>query len=301
MTKNQFAPELVVNLHWKVVVNLTGFSNPGTLLVTLSQFYNGGISQCRNTNIQKMFLMIGSAEKAGSGVSKIISGWVSAHWRRPYVSIATEPDRVILEMPMFSVIPENTLSELKKLFGESVEALGKDELAALAVCHIEGDVTNSKLQYNIDKHKSDITKLLQDLCKNGYLVSDNKTRWTTYHLNTDFNSNSHYSKNDDTSNDDTSPKSIEKSNIIENIKVPKTKKVASNDDTSILKTITKLQTDIIEACSGEYISIEDIAEKVQRSNSHLKNRIIPEMVKAGLLIRLHPKTNHPDQKYISKQ
>ena len=23
----QFAPELVVNLHWKVVVNLTGFSN----------------------------------------------------------------------------------------------------------------------------------------------------------------------------------------------------------------------------------------------------------------------------------
>ncbi|MBW4361098.1 hypothetical protein, partial [Flavobacterium taihuense] len=24
----QFAPELVVNLHWKVVVNLTGFSIP---------------------------------------------------------------------------------------------------------------------------------------------------------------------------------------------------------------------------------------------------------------------------------
>lgn len=23
----QFAPELVVNLHWKVVINLTGFSN----------------------------------------------------------------------------------------------------------------------------------------------------------------------------------------------------------------------------------------------------------------------------------
>ncbi|SHM14309.1 hypothetical protein SAMN05443543_11347, partial [Flavobacterium flevense] len=26
----QFAPELVVNLHWKVVVNLTGFSNYAT-------------------------------------------------------------------------------------------------------------------------------------------------------------------------------------------------------------------------------------------------------------------------------
>ena len=281
------------------------FTNPGTLLVTLSQFYNGGISQCRNTNIQKMFLMIGSAEKAGSGVSKIISGWVSAHWRRPYVTIATDPDRVILEMPMFSVIPENTLSELKKLFGDSVEALGKDELAALAVCHIEGDVTNSKLQYNIDKHKSDITKLLQDLCKNGYLVSENKSRWTTYHLNTDFNSNSHYSINDDTSNNDTSNNdtSVEtrENSALDNNTIDSIKKGdTSNDDTSLIKNITALQQKIIEACSSEYISIEEIAEKVNRSNSHLKNKIIPEMVKAGFLVRLHPKINHPEQKYISK-
>jgi ATP-dependent DNA helicase RecG len=281
------------------------FTNPGTLLVTLSQFYNGGISQCRNTNIQKMFLMIGSAEKAGSGVSKIISGWMAAHWRRPYIAIATEPDRIILEMPMFSVIPENTLFELKKLFGDSVEALGKDELAALAVCHIEGDVTNSKLQYTIDRHKSDITKLLQDLCKNRYLVSENKSRWTTYHLNTDFNTNSHYSKNDDTSNDDTSnddtsAELLEKSALVSSTNESKLNEDTSNNDTSLIKNITPLQSKIMEVCSSEYISIEEIAEKVSRSNSHLKNKVIPEMVKAGLLVRLHPKINHPDQKYISK-
>ena len=40
-----------------------------------------------------------------------------------------------------------------------------------------------RLQYLVDKHKTDITKMLQDLCKNGYLVSENKSRWTTYHLN----------------------------------------------------------------------------------------------------------------------
>jgi ATP-dependent DNA helicase RecG len=43
------------------------FSNSGTLLVTLHQYYLGGISECRNPSIQKMFLMIGGAEKAGSG------------------------------------------------------------------------------------------------------------------------------------------------------------------------------------------------------------------------------------------
>ena len=100
----------------KSTSNSFSFINPGTLLVTISQFYKGGISQCRNTNLQKMFLMIGSAEKAGSGVNKILDGWSSAHWRRPYVTIDTEPDRITLEMPMFSIIPEDTLSDLKKLF-----------------------------------------------------------------------------------------------------------------------------------------------------------------------------------------
>jgi predicted HTH transcriptional regulator len=270
------------------------FTNPGTLLVTLPQFYKGGISQCRNTNLQKMFLMIGSAEKAGSGVSKILSGWMSAHWRRPYVSFDTDPDRVVLDMPMFSTIPENTLNELIDLFGEEVKTLGKDELTALSVCHIEGDVTNSKLQYNVNLHKSDITKLLQDLCKSGHLISENKSRWTTYHLNPDYR-NSHHLENDDTSknddslNDDTSNDDTSKNGDSSNVNN------ASNQGR------TPLELNIIEVCNEAYISIEEIATKVNRSVSHLKNRIIPSMIKNGDLVRLHTKINHPDQKYISKK
>lgn len=158
------------------------FTNPGTLLVTISQFYKGGVSQCRNKNLQKMFLMIGSAEKAGSGVEKIISGWSSLHWRKPYILVDTHPDRVRLEMPMFSTIPEIILTKLKDLYGDNVEALGKDELTALSICCLEGEITNTRLQYMVDLHRSDITKMLQDLCKEGYLIPENKGRWTTYHL-----------------------------------------------------------------------------------------------------------------------
>ncbi len=167
------------------------------------------------------------------------------------------------------------------MFGKTIETLGKDELTALAVCHIEGDVTNTKLQYTIDKHKSDITKLLQDLCKQGYLLSENKSRWTTYHLNTEFSVENDF--NDDTSNDDTSNDDT------------------SNDDTLKVKKLTTLQENIIEVCSSQYISIEEISNQVDRSVSHLKNRIIPDMIKNGFLIRLHPKINHPEQKYISKK
>src|SRR5690606_34976494 len=69
------------------------FSNPGTLLVSKYQYYSGGISECRNPNLQKMFMMMGSAEKAGSGVNQIMSGWEYAHWRRPYIETFTQPDR----------------------------------------------------------------------------------------------------------------------------------------------------------------------------------------------------------------
>ncbi len=133
-----------------------------------------------------MFLMIGSAEKAGSGVNKIMAGREYAHWRQPYVLESQRPDRVVLELPMFSILPEETLDALRSLFGDEVDALGKDELTILATCHIEGDVTNSRLQHMVDRHRTDITKILQDLCKEGYLLSNNRGRWTTYHLNGEF-------------------------------------------------------------------------------------------------------------------
>ncbi len=123
------APGNIVIEHKKEVFT---FSNPGTLLVSLQQYYQGGISECRNPNLQKMFLMIGSAEKAGSGVNKIMAGWEFAHWRRPYLKIENQPDRLILELPMFSILPDDTLNTLRDLFGHEVDALGKNELTILA-------------------------------------------------------------------------------------------------------------------------------------------------------------------------
>lgn len=136
---------------------------------------------------------------------------------------------------------------------------------------------------------SDITKLLQDLCKSEHLISENKSRCTTYRLNPDFRNSHHLSnvdtsRNDDSSNDDTS----------------------QNGDSSSLNITSKqgrapLELNIIKVCNEAYISIEEIAAKVDRSVSLLKNRIIPSMIKNGDLVRLHPKINHPDQKYISKK
>jgi len=157
------------------------FSNPGTLLVSLQQYYAGGISECRNPSLQQMFMLIGRAEKAGSGVDKIMMGWEEAHWRKPFLQINTQPDRVQLTLPMFSIIPDEVLNKLNLFFGD-VTQLTPDELTVLSFCLIEGSISNHRLQYVLGKHSADITELLKKLCVEGYLESDNNGRWTTYKL-----------------------------------------------------------------------------------------------------------------------
>ena len=73
-------------------------SNPGTLLVTRQQYYRGGESVCRNGILQLMFSMLGKAEKAGSGVGKILLGWKDNNWSKPEISYSFRPDKVTLTL-----------------------------------------------------------------------------------------------------------------------------------------------------------------------------------------------------------
>ena len=277
------------------------FSNPGTLLVSIRQYYHGGTSECRNTTLQKMFMMIGSAEKAGSGVSKIMYGWEFAQWRRPYLLVESQPDRLILELPKFSILPDEVLLSLRSLFGDRVDLLGKEELSILAICQIEGEVNNNRLQESIDKHRTDITKILQELCKEGFLISENKSRWTTYHLNVDYLNtvtmdtltpdHGTLTPNLDTlgANLDTSGSNLDTSGVSNGLIKPSKNRKLSKE---------KLSNLIVDTCKSEYMTLEQIALAVERSQTYLQNEILPILVKNGKLQRQYPDNpNHPSQAY----
>ena len=78
--------------------NALTFRNPGMMLVSKQQYFEGGRSICRNPILQKMFMRLGRAEKAGSGVDKIVSGWRSLGWGTPSVAEETRPDYVVWTM-----------------------------------------------------------------------------------------------------------------------------------------------------------------------------------------------------------
>lgn len=288
------------------------FSNPGTLLVSLQQYYYGGISECRNPSLQKMFLMIGSAEKAGSGVNKIMSGWEYAHWRSPYLTINQQPDRLELELPMFSIIPDEILQKLKSTYGDAVDLLGKDELTILATCAIEGEVSNTRLQYMIDLHRTDITKVLQEMCKQGYLLSDSKGRWTTYHLNTNYmdsvsiEESANYDLSDnnmDTSgnNRDTPGNNVDTSGNNRDTSGNNRDTSQSSEKRSYFRK-EELENMILSACNTEFKTLEELAVSIAKNPKYVKNSIIPKLIESGKLERLYPKIiNHPHQAYKAKE
>ncbi|MFY9342290.1 MAG: ATP-binding protein [Planctomycetota bacterium] len=157
-------------------------ANPGNLLVSFEQYLRGGVSECRNPSLQKMFAMIGRGERAGSGVDKIKSGWRSQHWRSPQIRTQHQPDRVELTLPLVSLLQPATIEHMRHRFGAKLDLLSPAEVQALAIAEEEGIVSNRRLQDVSTEHRVDIGRMLQRLVEGGFLTSDNKRRWTTYRL-----------------------------------------------------------------------------------------------------------------------
>ena len=282
------------------------FSNPGTLLVSLDQYYSGGESVCRNKSLQKMFSMLGVAEKAGSGTDKIMKGWRETNWRSPNIYEQQEPDKVVLIMPMESFLSEKAKAKLTEKFGVFANSFDHHVLSILALACDEGSVTNMRLRYSLSLHKSEITNILKIMTQKGLLVSEGYGRGMRYILpqkKPDFLNVATSEANVATSEANVATsKGANVATSESNMATSDDKKVAtskSNVATSIKKRMSReeLQTLIMTICN-EWISLEDLSIKIERDSTYLRNHVIPLMLASKKLQMLYPGTpNHPNQQY----
>lgn len=81
------------------------FSNPGSLRISIEEFYAGKTSYPRNPGIAFMFRMIGLAEEAGSGVTAILKATKSYRLPRPELDTTDEKVRLIIKTePLLDVL-----------------------------------------------------------------------------------------------------------------------------------------------------------------------------------------------------
>jgi predicted HTH transcriptional regulator len=162
------------------------FSNQGTLKIDKETIFKGGNSKSRNPKLQLMFRMIGLGENAGSGFSRILSAWNEQHWRIPELEEEIKLSQVNLKLWMISMLPEECLGELKKIYGSNFDKLTKNEIVALATAYMEGQVSNTRLQLMSTDHPYDITKMLHQLVQDEYLIVDGYGKGRQYYINEHF-------------------------------------------------------------------------------------------------------------------
>lgn len=254
-------------------------SNPGTLLITRWQYYKGGQSVCRNLSLQKIFTMFGKAEKAGSGVGKILQGWQDKNWKRPYLHISNKPDTVELHLLLESILPDEHKQKLFEIFGKDCQNWEPDKFMVMALACAETEISNENLQFLLPNHRADITELLRRLKAEGLLESEGYGRGTRYHI----------------------PEHLIRKSVISEIdKAPVNHK--SSEESARVKRRTRTETEalILRYTSGSYYTSGEIAAHIGVTDTYAIRNFITPMVKEGKLQKLHPqKSNHPYQKYTN--
>lgn len=216
-----------------------------------------------------MFLLLGYGEKAGSGSTRIMNAWEGAHWRKPLINVLPRPDRVELCLSMEQLLPQKSINKLISVFGEEITHLYGDGLIALTTAEMEGCVSNVRLQQLINKHSTEISQLLKDLCNEGYWVAENKGRWTVYHLNLR-----------------EEKKTVQK-NLFEEMMTPRGKKWMRNEE---------LMTLVVEICCDTFKSVDEIAAVILRTPTYLKNKDIASPFGSGAFrasLSDHSKSSKP--------
>ena len=298
------------------------FSNPGTMLVSKEQYYSGGESVCRNKSLQKMFSMIGVAEKAGSGTDKILKGWKESNWKAPMIDEHQNPDKVELIMPMESLLSENTKLKLEEKFGRVVSSFNHDVLSVLALACDEGNVSNERLRYSLNLHKREISVLLKQMCQNGLLIARGYGRGMRYYLpkesSKDLFTSIHTFHGDIISSEKKDISVLtglalgfNKGTFNDNMGTSDDNKGTSNNNMgtsdnyivcSSKKRLSKQQMNllVINVCQ-DWTDKDQIAKKVNRSTKYISDIVLPRMLKEKILEMLYPGTpNHPRQKYKIK-
>jgi len=303
--------------------DMFAFRNPGTMRVPVEDAIRGGVSDCRNRNLQTMFDLIGYGERAGSGLPKIFQNWREQLWRLPELREKFNPEQTLLLMRMMSLLPDAVMKNLESRFGSEFNELSEEQKLALATVAIEGSVTHARIKEMSDIHPHDLSKELKDLVTRRFLQSAGATRAMVYTfagvpvVDTEGTVQSRldaipgqetvsppHNGNNSLHSDKSSP---------HNWETPLHKKFGTRYEAlsqkvfSLLEGKKRVSPDLIRQailmiCENDFVSVGDIATMLSRTRDTVSVHYVSRMVKEGLLELRYPENiSHPHQAYRARK
>lgn len=161
-------------------------SNPGDFRIDLERAKRGGRSDPRNQAMLNMFSAIDIGERAGSGIPRIIDGWISCGYDEPTWQVEFDPERTTLTLPLtqdISAAKEKPLeTERAHKPGENAGinlqtffTLEENEQSAIKLAMTNGRVTTAKLAEERGLTLKAARAVLRQLAEDGLLEWEGKS------------------------------------------------------------------------------------------------------------------------------
>ncbi len=175
-------------------------------------------------------------------------------------------------------------------------------LMLLVTADVEGAVTNPRLQEICNDHPADISRILQGLAMQGFLLQEGQRRWSSYRLPPEEDS-SHKPGTPHTASGNSlhitgdSPLSLEQ--LTEEQK-NRLNRIAAPATTSSRLPREETRRSILALCQGVFFTAYELGQLMSRNPNSLRNRFLTPLVEEGLLARKYPtEPNRPDQAYTT--
>ncbi|OIP15112.1 MAG: transcriptional regulator [Betaproteobacteria bacterium CG2_30_59_46] len=295
------------------------FMNPGRLRIPREQLYQGGVTDPRNPNLQKMFQMLGLGEKAGSGFQKILRAWREQHWMIPLVAENTELEMTRIWLPVASMIPDDVERELRAVVGDAYGTLDELGRVILMLAHRFGEVGNEDIQPYRQEHPREIGARLRELVGAGWLDKTGHGRGTRYRwpqtggpdLFATEPRGSIGSEQTETGSEHLPVESEHLPIGSEHLPV-ESEHLNSEQDAQLLLLAADvrgkgkvpkplMEATILALCERDWLSLRTLARLLNRESDSLRNHYINAMLLDGRLeARVPGKPNHPNQAYRKK-
>ncbi|MCK5690756.1 putative DNA binding domain-containing protein [Myxococcota bacterium] len=262
------------------------FINTGGLLIPAAQIWQGGVSECRNATLQHLFGLVQLGEREGSGGPTIRHAWQEQHWRAPGIREDRQLNETRLTLSTESFLPEKEVEEVSLYMGAQWQELDSPARVALVTTFIEGQVNHRRLSEVVEMHPRDLTMLLQNFVRQGFMERMGHGKSCTYRLNqirlqsrfTHKDSNSHHKDKDSTKTA---------------LELMQHRKRVSPE---------LLKAAILEICSDSPKTSGEIAQILGRSENTIKNHHLRELLRDDSLMLQFPDTpNHPRQAYLTQK
>ncbi|WP_425455912.1 ATP-binding protein [Ectobacillus funiculus] len=283
------------------------FSNPGLFRIPVEQAFEGGISNLRNPNVFKMFILIDLCQRAGFGLKSMYSLWTEQQWSRPHIDQEAQLERTTLTLSMSESIAEGKLEWMDEI-ASTYDGFEIDRSSVnKEYSSMNSEVDSVNKEYNSVNNDSNSVNKEQ----NSISIEDNSVNNDVDSMNNDSNSmNKEYSSVNNEEDDpilEELPTFLEQ---IENIDGQQESVIAEDIEKELWEiseiarrkkrlSPSKMEEIILQLLMKKPLMLKELSRLLERTSDGLRNNYLAKLLqKEKIKLKYPDQPNHPKQAYL---